>query len=116
VLQVHVEGLRSGARAPEVQPPVAAAAHEVFTARLPREATDPIGVAAQHEWPCAFRTLAGEIPEHDLVAGARGEPAAVVAERDELDLAVVATHLGILPRRAVPEVQRSVGHAACEKP
>ncbi len=49
------------------------------------------------------------------MAGAGGEVAAVVAPAHELDLAVVAAHLGILARRAVPEMQCAVGHAACEK-
>ena len=69
------------------------AAHEVFAARLPGEAVDAIGVAAQHDGPRAFGALAAEIPEHDFIARARGEIAAVVAPPHEFELAVITAHL-----------------------
>src|SRR6186713_2582484 len=90
---LHVDGLFGLGGAPEREAPVASGADEIFAARLPREAVDAFGVAAQHDGPRAFGTFAAEIPEHDFIAGARSEIAAVVAPSHEFELAVIPTHL-----------------------
>jgi hypothetical protein len=86
----------------------------MFAIRLPGEAVDPLCMTVQHDGFGAFRPVAAEIPEHDFVARARGEIAAVVAPTHELELAVIAAHLRILSSGAIPEVQRTVGHSTCE--
>src|SRR6185295_1177500 len=111
---LHVDGFARLGRAPQRQAPIAAAAHQVLAAGLPGEAVNAIGVAAQHDRPRAFRTAAGEVPEHEVVARAGRQVAAVFAPSNQLNLAVIAAHLRVLARRAIPEMQGSVGHAACE--